>query len=314
MIRPKRRHLVAALFSFAVALRCCDAKVINAEASASHLDKIRAGLAQSAEWMSNLILGINNERAPRTVSLVLVGFGRTGSTSFVSALKKLGYSPVHDDEVQEVSDIYAAMMDGSMNLDEVTAALGERGFDAPWISTKEYVEWAANTPGIKVILTVRDKKKWARSWLSVVPAAFIPTQRPFCWIKSIRELAPFNTKVMVDVPTNGHPELYDDIPTLEAGFEAWTEFVRQTVPAEKLLEFDVRQGWGPLCKFLGIEEVPEEPFPHINDRVVVDVIVKVFVAITWLWPLIIVLQFLVAYYFVRWCIRGTATKDKEKHA
>ena len=119
---------------------------------------------------------------------------------------------------------------------------------------------------------------------------------------------------MVEVPTNGHPELYNDIPTLEAGFEAGTEFVRQTVPAEKLLEFDVRQGWGPLCEFLGIKEVPEEPFPHINDRVVVDVIVKVFVAITWLWPLMVALPFLVAYYFVRRCIRGTATKDKEKYS
>ena len=50
------------------------------------------------------------------MTLALVGLGRTGSTSFSAALKQLGYAPVHDDEVQELSDIYGAMMDGSMTM------------------------------------------------------------------------------------------------------------------------------------------------------------------------------------------------------
>ncbi len=40
--------------------------------------------------------------------------------------------------------------------------------------------------------------------------------------------------------------------------------VQATVPAEKLLVFEVTQGWGPLCKFLG-KAVPEQPFPNVND-------------------------------------------------
>lgn len=315
------RLVVAAIFSLAAlsstAPLRCHAKVINAEASSSRLEKVRAGLSQSAEWLSSLVGlgGTDVVRPPREVSLAIVGLGRTGSSSFAAALRRLGYSPIHDDEAPEVSDVYAAMMDGSMDLDDVNVALGKRGFDAPWVSTHRYVEWAASAPGVKVILTVRDKGKWARSWLNIVPAAFIPNQRPFRWMRSVRDLAPLNAEVMVNVPTNGHPELYDDIPTLEAGFEAWTAYVRETVPPEKLLEFDVRQGWGPLCDFLGCDEVPEEPFPHINDRVVVDVIVKVFVAITWVWPLIVASPFLVAYFFIRRCIlsQGTA-KDKIKCA
>ena len=228
-----------------------------------------------------------------------MGLGRTGSTSFSVALKQLGYSPIHDDEASEVSDIYAAMMNGSMTMDEVNIQLGNRGFDAPMVSIPEYVQWAANEPDVKVILTVRDKSKWAQSWLSITPAAFIPMQRPFSWSKSLQELAAFNWEVMVNVPTNHHPELYDDIPTLEAGFEAWTEYVKSTVPAEKLLTFDVKQGWEPLCSFLG-EPVPEGRFPHINDRVVVDIIVKVFVAITWIWPLLVALPFLALYCI--WCV------------
>ena len=145
------------------------------------------------------------------------------------------------------------------------------------------------------------------------PPVPLPHQRPFQWFKPIRELAALNTKMMVDVPTNGHPELYDDIPTLEAGFEAWTAFVRDTVPLEKLLEFDVRQGWGPLCDFLD-KPVPEGKFPHINDRVVVNVIVKVLIAVTWLRPLVVALPALIVIFLVRRYLLGARTdKNKEKH-
>ena len=45
-------------------------------------------------------------------------------------------------------------------------------------------------------------------------------------------------------------------------FRAWRD---AGVPAEKLLVFEVREGWGPLCEFLGVEE-PAKPFPRLNDR------------------------------------------------
>lgn len=33
---------------------------------------------------------------------------------------------------------------------------------------------------------------------------------------------------------------------------------------ENLLEYNVREGWGPLCKFLGKEEPKQMDFPHVN--------------------------------------------------
>ncbi len=36
------------------------------------------------------------------------------------------------------------------------------------------------------------------------------------------------------------------------------------MPADRLLVYEVRQGWAPLCEFLGVD-TPPEPFPHIND-------------------------------------------------
>jgi len=49
-------------------------------------------------------------------------------------------------------------------------------------------------------------------------------------------------------------------------FNRHIESVMTRVPAQKLLVFDVKEGWGPLCSFLDVP-VPEEPFPHLNDRV-----------------------------------------------
>lgn len=40
-------------------------------------------------------------------------------------------------------------------------------------------------------------------------------------------------------------------------------YVKRVVPEDKLFLFNVKDGWGPLCKILGCP-VPEEPFPYVN--------------------------------------------------
>jgi len=47
-------------------------------------------------------------------------------------------------------------------------------------------------------------------------------------------------------------------------FTEHNEAVRRAVPADRLLEFEVAQGWQPLCDFLGVP-VPDAPFPRAND-------------------------------------------------
>lgn len=51
-------------------------------------------------------------------------------------------------------------------------------------------------------------------------------------------------------------------------YEAHNARVRALVPSGKLLEYHVREGWGPLCAFLGLD-VPEDVAsgggpPHLN--------------------------------------------------
>ncbi|GLJ29651.1 hypothetical protein SUGI_0584710 [Cryptomeria japonica] len=51
-------------------------------------------------------------------------------------------------------------------------------------------------------------------------------------------------------------------------YDAHVEAVKNYVPAHKLLVFNVKEGWAPLCNFLGVPLPPAEtPFPHSNERV-----------------------------------------------
>ena len=43
--------------------------------------------------------------------------------------------------------------------------------------------------------------------------------------------------------------------------------VQETIAPERLLVFEVKQGWEPLCAFLGVPVPDDEPFPHVNDTV-----------------------------------------------
>jgi hypothetical protein len=47
-------------------------------------------------------------------------------------------------------------------------------------------------------------------------------------------------------------------------FEEHNEDVKRTVPADRLVVYEIGQGWDPLADMLGVE-APDEPFPHLND-------------------------------------------------
>lgn len=56
-----------------------------------------------------------------------------------------------------------------------------------------------------------------------------------------------------DFPSNGRDH-----------FKRHNENVRSIAKRRKFLEYDVKQGWGPLCEFLGVS-VPDRPFPRVDD-------------------------------------------------
>ena len=52
---------------------------------------------------------------------------------------------------------------------------------------------------------------------------------------------------------------------LTKAFMAHNDAVKAAIPANRLLVYEVKQGWDPLCKFLGMP-VPTEAFPQTNGR------------------------------------------------
>ena len=59
---------------------------------------------------------------------------------------------------------------------------------------------------------------------------------------------------------------FEDPHAARAIFRQHVEDVKATVPPERLLVFHVREGWGPLCEFLGVPVPEDRPFPHVNER------------------------------------------------
>ena len=65
----------------------------------------------------------------------------------------------------------------------------------------------------------------------------------------------------------------DDKSAALAVFHEHIEKVRSSIDPARLLVFDVAEGWGPLCSFLGVPE-PTEPFPRLNDTLAFQAMMK----------------------------------------
>ena len=57
------------------------------------------------------------------------------------------------------------------------------------------------------------------------------------------------------------------------------DWLRRTIPEDKLFFYEVKDGWAPLCKMLGMPvprdaEGKEEPFPRANDAGAADAVFK----------------------------------------
>ena len=48
-------------------------------------------------------------------------------------------------------------------------------------------------------------------------------------------------------------------------YNEWVAHVKATVKPDNLLIFSSKDGWAPLCKFLG-KEIPKIPFPSSNNK------------------------------------------------
>jgi hypothetical protein len=198
------------------------------------------------------------------VDVLGAGFGRTGTMSLKLALERLGFGPCY--HMAELTDhpeqipLWRAATRGAMpDWNEIFA--GYRSA-VDWPAAGFWDVLADVYPSAKVILTVRDPQRWYDSTASTihnVAMAFPDEVEDGGLIADIQRVA---RDVIWDGVFDGR---FDDRDHAVGVFTEHLDTVRRTIAPERLLEFRVSDGWEPLCAFLGVP-VPDEPFPHANDR------------------------------------------------
>jgi hypothetical protein len=211
------------------------------------------------------------------MEIIGAGFGRTGTTSLKAALERLGFGPCeHMFDVTRNPDrvrLWQAIADGEP-ADWPQVFCGYRA-TVDWPGAAYWRELVDAFPLAKVILTVRDPYRW---FDSAVQTIFKFPAR--CHTRLQRAI--FATMNRLDPRSVAVPRMLQAVivnrvfhgQTLDGGdgdrefatrlFHEHIQAVKASVPAHRLLVFDVSEGWQPLCAFLGVP-VPDGPFPRAND-------------------------------------------------
>lgn len=201
------------------------------------------------------------------IEVIGAGLGRTGTLSLKAALEELGFSRCyHMVEVLAQME-HARVWDAAARGEAVDWDRLFEGYRATvdWPGCSFYRELMQRYPEAKVILTVRDPERWydsARQTIYSVRDAFPAWTR---WVfPRMRVFRRMTERVIWDGVFRGRFE--DRAAAIEA-FNRHNEQVRRDVPADRLLVYEVGQGWGSLCAFLGVPVPEGKPFPHLNDAV-----------------------------------------------
>ncbi|KAM5450728.1 hypothetical protein MaudCBS49596_004260 [Microsporum audouinii] len=213
------------------------------------------------------ITDIDRRTCTRVVPMKVIcaGMPRTGTLSLRTALKILGFEDTYHmiscavenpKDCEIWVDALRAKYEGvgTFEKKDWDAILGhcQATTDAPGCAF--IPELVATYPDAKVVLNKRDVDKWYTSVLNTIYKAHIVNQE-----LKINE----HRFVLLELVWK---HLFGN-DFRKNGKDAWAkhyQMVRDVVPADNLLEFEAKDGWEPLCKFLGVP-VPDVPYPRVND-------------------------------------------------
>ena len=196
-----------------------------------------------------------------TMQVFGAGVGRTGTYSLKLAINRLGLGPCHHME--------AVIHDMPVQVPLWSAALAGRadwtaiydGFDSAvdWPTAAFFRELIAAYPSAKFVLTHRDPEDWADSFGETIYKLLAGKDHapPHMqdWLAMAGEV----------LAKSGFVAGLDR-DALVKGFMAHNAAVKAAIPARQLLVYEVKEGWEPLCAFLGAP-VPADPFPRTNSRI-----------------------------------------------
>lgn len=192
------------------------------------------------------------------LKIIGAGFGRTGTLSTKNALEELGFRPCY-----HMTELFQRP-DAAEQWQAIVAGT-PADWDAVFTGYQATVDWPACTyykelmqvyPEAKVLLSVRDPEKWYESVISTI------------YVTSRSNLAhsPHGRMINTLIWEETFDGKFEDKDYAIAVFHRHNEEVKQHVPPEKLLVYNVKEGWEPLCAFLGVEIPADTPFPMLNDR------------------------------------------------
>ncbi|HEY4276850.1 MAG TPA: sulfotransferase [Conexibacter sp.] len=201
------------------------------------------------------------------MKLIGAGYGRTGTMSLKAALEMIGYGPcLHMiDLLRDPSLLGPWSAAAAGEQVDWVGALDGWGSTIDWPGCSFWDQHAAAFPDAKVLLNVRDKEGWYNSCLSTIYAVKELMARGELRGNTERPPSPEVMGMINRVIWDGtfHNRFLDKEYAFSV-FDAHVESVKQKVPADRLLVFEVKQGWEPLCEFLEVP-VPTEEFPRLND-------------------------------------------------
>jgi hypothetical protein len=210
----------------------------------------------------------------KTIKLIGAGFPRTGTTTLKSSLEILGFNKCyHMKELLVKPDQLPLWLrlenTGTTDWDKLYDGF-EATVDFPGYPF--YKEHMKQYPDAKVILTVRPFDKWYVSVHSTIWTAGPQNLKEKLKMMSKMLFNPRLRKVINCIKfvkrvlwAKQFQGRFEDLAFAEQIYNQHIADVKAYVPAEKLLVYDVSEGWKPLCDFLGVPE-PQDKLPHLNKK------------------------------------------------
>jgi hypothetical protein len=187
------------------------------------------------------------------LKVIGAGFGRTGTLSLKAALEQLGFGPCyHMIEVfknPQAPQWWVDAADGKPDWNKIYEGYTST---VDWPNATFYAELADFYPDAKVILTERDPEAWFASTQNTIFPNATPPDTPAVFDQMFRKVI----GRLFDQRMRDHDHVIDV-------FKRHNAEVRRRIAPERLLVYEVAQGWEPLCKFLGVA-APDTPMPKTN--------------------------------------------------
>ena len=202
------------------------------------------------------------------MKVICAGWGRTGTRSLKYALEHLTGQPSYHMQNILLNKKDAKKWHNSIflhnekfNWEDIYKGYGAC-LDFP--SCNYYKDLMDYYPDAKVILTIRDSESWVKSW-NVLNKQIL---RSFTF-RFLAKIPRTSFQLQKDIHNKMILGLEGAFQGVESDkermkkFDEWNKAVIEYVPKERLLVYQVKEGWAPLCKFLNVEE-PNIPFFYKN--------------------------------------------------